>query len=41
MAPAGRLLAALARPFDDQPEFADLAGPAPADFGPYVTYCGT
>jgi len=41
MAPAERLLAALARPFEARAEFADLAEPAPADFGPYVTYCGT
>jgi len=41
LAPAERLLAALARPFDERPEFADLAGPAPAEFGPYVTFCGT
>jgi serine/tyrosine/threonine adenylyltransferase len=36
-----RLLAALAAPFAPRPEFADLEGPAPEDFGPYVTYCGT
>jgi serine/tyrosine/threonine adenylyltransferase len=41
MAPTERLLAALARPFVVDPAFADLAGPPPADFGPYVTYCGT
>jgi serine/tyrosine/threonine adenylyltransferase len=41
IAPTERLLAALARPFDADPAFADLAGPPPADFGPYVTYCGT
>ena len=41
LAPTERLLAALERPFDDDPVFADLRGPAPADFGPYVTYCGT
>ena len=41
LAPTERLLAALARPFDERPEFADLAGPAPDDFGPYVTFCGT
>lgn len=41
LAPFDRLLAALARPFDDNPAFTDLRGPAPAEFGPYVTYCGT
>jgi uncharacterized protein YdiU (UPF0061 family) len=41
LAPAERLLAALARPFAADPAFADLRGPAPAGFGPYVTYCGT
>jgi len=41
MAPTRRLLAALARPYEADPEFTDLTGPAPADFGPYVTYCGT
>lgn len=41
LAPTERLLAALARPYDELSEFADLRGPAPADFGPYVTYCGT
>ncbi len=41
LAPAERLIAALARPFDEDPAYADLRGPAPADFGPYVTYCGT
>jgi uncharacterized protein YdiU (UPF0061 family) len=41
LAPIRRLLAALARPFAEDPAFADLRGPAPADFGPYVTYCGT
>ncbi|MBK9071816.1 MAG: YdiU family protein [Myxococcales bacterium] len=36
-----RLLAALARPFDEAPEFADLRVPAPATFAGYQTFCGT
>jgi serine/tyrosine/threonine adenylyltransferase len=41
MAPYERLLAALARPYADQPEYADLAQrPAPPDT-PYLTFCGT
>ena len=41
LAPTRRLLQALAAPFTPKAEFADLEGPAPVDFGPYVTYCGT
>lgn len=41
LAPAQRLLAALARPFAADPAFADLAEPPPDSFGRYVTYCGT
>ena len=41
MAPTERLLSALAQPFEALPDFADLAGPAPPDFGRYVTFCGT
>jgi serine/tyrosine/threonine adenylyltransferase len=41
MAQYERLHAALARPFDDGPEYADLAKrPAPPDT-PYLTFCGT
>jgi serine/tyrosine/threonine adenylyltransferase len=37
-----RLLAALARPFDDAPEFDEYRSPPPKDFGEnYRTFCGT
>jgi uncharacterized protein YdiU (UPF0061 family) len=36
-----RLLAILSRPFDDQPEFAAYAEPAPEGQGCYRTFCGT
>ena len=35
------LAAVLARPYDDQPQHADLAQPPPDSFGPYRTFCGT
>jgi serine/tyrosine/threonine adenylyltransferase len=41
MEPARRLLLALSAPFAPRPELADLEGPAPEEFGPYVTFCGT
>ncbi|MCJ8140227.1 protein adenylyltransferase SelO [Falsirhodobacter halotolerans] len=41
MGPFDRLTQVLQRPFDDQPEHEALAQPAPADFGPYRTFCGT
>lgn len=41
LAPIRRLLDAITRPFDERPGFDDLTRPAPADGGPYVTYCGT
>ncbi len=41
LAPLDRLLAAVTAPWQAQPGQADLAAPAPADFGTYVTYCGT
>ncbi|WP_209425327.1 protein adenylyltransferase SelO [Pararhodobacter sp. SW119] len=41
LAPTQRLLQALSAPYTPRPDFADLEGPAPEDFGPYVTYCGT
>ena len=40
-APFERLLNILARPFDDQPEFAAFAEPAPEGQGCYRTFCGT
>jgi uncharacterized protein YdiU (UPF0061 family) len=36
-----RLLKILSRPFDDQPESAAYAEPAPEGSGPYRTFCGT
>jgi serine/tyrosine/threonine adenylyltransferase len=41
LAPAHRLLAALSAPYTPRAESADLETPAPEDFGPYVTFCGT
>ncbi len=42
LAPFRRLLAAVARPFEESAEFADLAVPAPADLtAGYQTFCGT
>jgi len=40
-APFATLLNILARPFDDQPEFAAFAEPAPEGRGCYKTFCGT
>jgi uncharacterized protein YdiU (UPF0061 family) len=40
-APFDTLLNILARPFDDQPEFASFAEPAPEGQGCYRTFCGT
>jgi uncharacterized protein YdiU (UPF0061 family) len=40
-APFERLLTISARPFDDQPEFAAFAEPAPEGRGDYRTFCGT
>jgi uncharacterized protein YdiU (UPF0061 family) len=39
--PFETLLKILARPFDDQPEFAAFAEPAPQGQGRYRTFCGT
>ncbi|MEM8784188.1 MAG: YdiU family protein [Planctomycetota bacterium] len=39
--PYRRLLAALARPYDDQPKHDELREPAPANAPPYRTFCGT
>ncbi len=36
-----RLLDVVTRPYDDRPELRRYAGPAPEDFGPYRTFCGT
>jgi uncharacterized protein YdiU (UPF0061 family) len=40
-APFETLLNILSRPFDDQPEFAAFAQPAPEGRGCYQTFCGT
>ncbi|MHB8920899.1 MAG: protein adenylyltransferase SelO [Halothiobacillus sp.] len=40
-APFHELLAAITSPFDERPEFAQYAEPAPANFGPFTTFCGT
>jgi serine/tyrosine/threonine adenylyltransferase len=40
-APFETLLKILARPFDDQPEFAAYAEPPPEGRGCYQTFCGT
>jgi serine/tyrosine/threonine adenylyltransferase len=39
--PLGRLLEAVTAPFDERPGLDRYAGPAPEDFGAYVTFCGT
>jgi uncharacterized protein YdiU (UPF0061 family) len=41
LGPFQRLRAALERPFDDQPGFADLAAPAGEEQWNYQTFCGT
>jgi uncharacterized protein YdiU (UPF0061 family) len=42
IAPFERLLAAVSRPFDDDPQFGDLTEPAPPGFSDgYRTFCGT
>ncbi|QQS01999.1 MAG: YdiU family protein [Austwickia sp.] len=41
LAPVRRLVAAVSQPYVERADLADLAGPAPDDAGPYVTYCGT
>ncbi|MGZ8499437.1 MAG: hypothetical protein ACXW5W_13465, partial [Candidatus Binatia bacterium] len=40
-APFETLLNILSRPFDEQPEFAAFAEPAPEGQGCYQTFCGT
>ena len=39
--PVDQLVHVLARPFDERPGLERYAEPAPADFGRYVTFCGT
>jgi serine/tyrosine/threonine adenylyltransferase len=39
--PFERLLEAIGRPFDERPGLERYAEPAPDDFGPYRTFCGT
>ena len=39
--PLGRLLDAVARPFEERPGLERYAAPAPLDFGAYRTFCGT
>jgi uncharacterized protein YdiU (UPF0061 family) len=39
--PFEEFLTVLARPFEERPQFADYAGPAPTDQGVYRTFCGT
>ena len=41
MAPFRELLAVLERPFERREGLEDYEGPAPEDFGRYVTFCGT
>ncbi|QGG94205.1 protein adenylyltransferase SelO [Actinomarinicola tropica] len=41
LAPTGQLLAVLADPFTARPGLERYAEPAPDDFGPYRTFCGT
>ncbi|GGR13341.1 UPF0061 protein [Actinoplanes ianthinogenes] len=41
LAPVGRLLEAVSDPFHERPGLARYAEPAPGDFGPYRTFCGT
>lgn len=40
-APIHRLLEAVKNPFAERVGFEDMASPAPNDFGPYQTFCGT
>ena len=41
LAPVTRLVRAVSQPYVERADLADLAGPAPDDAGPYITYCGT
>lgn len=39
--PLRKLLDAVTRPYDERPGLEAYAAPAPVDFGPYRTFCGT
>ena len=39
--PVRRLVEVLRSPYEERPGLEDYAGPAPEDFGPYRTFCGT
>ena len=39
--PFKRLLSVLERPFERRTDLEEYEGPAPDDFGPYRTFCGT
>jgi uncharacterized protein YdiU (UPF0061 family) len=39
--PLEQLLAAVTAPYDERPGLERYASPAPEDFGPYRTFCGT
>jgi uncharacterized protein YdiU (UPF0061 family) len=41
LAPFEALLSAIRQPFSDDPALEAFSLPAPRDFGPYVTFCGT
>lgn len=41
MTPWLRLLETVQHPFAARADWAEFAGPAPEDFGPYTTFCGT
>jgi uncharacterized protein YdiU (UPF0061 family) len=41
LAPLERLLAVVAEPYEERPGLERYAAPAPEEFGPYRTFCGT
>ena len=41
LGPVRRLVEVLQQPFQERPGLEEYEGPAPADFGPYRTFCGT
>ncbi len=41
MGPFDALLEAVTHPYEERAELADYASPAPPEFGPYKTFCGT